>query len=59
MAATADRSRFTTEKVDIDHDCQAIASNSQGLIGKSSCISSLSVCVPLVIYAYTIDIIIV
>jgi hypothetical protein len=36
MAATADRSRFTTEKVDIDHDCQAIAANSQGLIGKSS-----------------------
>ncbi len=38
MAATADRSRFTTEKVDVDHehDCQAIAANSQGLIGKSS-----------------------
>lgn len=39
MAATTDRSRFTTEKVDVDHevhDCQAIAANSQGLIGKSS-----------------------
>ena len=38
MAATADRTRFTTEKVDVDHehDCQAIAANSQGLIGKSS-----------------------
>lgn len=39
MAATVDRSRFTTEKVDIDHDCQAIAANSQGLIGKSSSFS--------------------
>lgn len=38
MATTVDRSRFTTEKVDVDHehDCQAIAANSQGIIGKSS-----------------------
>ena len=43
MAATADRTRFTTEKVDVDHehDCQAIAANSQGLIGKSSLLAFL------------------
>lgn len=45
MATTADRSRFTTEKVDVDHehDCQAIAANSQGLIGKSSLTGSLTI----------------
>ena len=47
-----DRSRFTTEKVEVvavsaagateptGHDCQAIAANSQGLTGKSSSSSS-------------------
>ena len=49
MAAKADRSRFTIEKLEVDHDCQAIGGNCMsGFTGKLALIAAFLAGFPLV-----------